>query len=140
MLVFNDETLMWGMGYLNLMKHKRGFPELTSGIQAEARALLRIAQPVIVAAHWNWNIKGGTDSEFSPKPEMVNPGVQALEKAVVVDHPILGTVNPMAWIVDYALDNFQFFPAAVELRRVFQDKFPTADGQSAGPALMKGGA
>jgi hypothetical protein len=133
LLKFDDKTIIWGMKYLNLMKHKRGFPELISGIEAETGALLRIAHPVLVKARWDWNIKGNTPDEFCPKLDMVNPDPKDLDAAKIND------VHPMEWLAQYALDNFQFFPAAVELRRIFQEKFPTADGQSAGPAPMKGG-
>jgi hypothetical protein len=134
MLDFNEETIDWAMGQMDRMKHLRGFPELAVGVEAVAAALLRIAHPVLVSLRWDWNISGNVPEQFSPRQEQINPGKEKLE----TDN--IRGVHPMKWMIDYALDNHTFFPAPVELRRIFQERFPTADGESASPAPMKGGA
>jgi hypothetical protein len=124
---FNEDTLDWGMKQMNQLKHLRGFPELPEGIEAVAAALLRIAHPVLVLSRLEWGVH--CESTFNPSSDMINPGAEALS-IVRIPHPKIedSPVNPMNWIINHALDNFQFFPAPVELRRIFMEKFPAADG------------
>jgi hypothetical protein len=41
-------------------------------------------------------------------------------------------LRPVDWLVDMALDTCRFFPEAIELRKIFDKKLPSADGAKYG--------
>ncbi len=46
-----------------------------------------------------------------------------------IDRPGLGKVNPLDWLVDAAVDECRWFMEAIELRLIFIERFPCADGK-----------
>jgi hypothetical protein len=119
---------------MDRMKHLKGFPALDVGVEAVAGALLRIAHPVIVEARLDWAIKGGSLDDFDPSSDIINPGAEALSLVTLIHPKIKTPINPMIWMVDMALDKYNWFPAPIDLRRIFVEKFPPADGQEPAPA------
>ncbi len=49
--------------------------------------------------------------------------------AIKIDRPGLGRVNPFDWLVDAAADESRWFLEAIDLRLIFIERFPCADGR-----------
>ena len=115
---FNTATIEWGKGKLSILESLHGYPKADPQITMYARALLRIAHPGAVLARWNHTEI--TDDVLALTPEQLD--------AILIESTKVGTVNPMEWLLEMALDQMKFFPAPLELRVIFYRYFPCADG------------
>jgi hypothetical protein len=73
---------------------------------------------------WIRNPSGEIPSVFIKAALRVPPN--ELEQITVT----AAKIKPVDWLVDTALDNSQFFPEAVVLRKWFGKKLPCADGEN----------
>lgn len=48
---------------------------------------------------------------------------------IKIERPGLGRVNPLDWLVDAAVDESRWFLEAIDLRLIFIERFPCADGK-----------
>lgn len=48
---------------------------------------------------------------------------------IKIERPGLGKVNPFEWLVDAAVDESRWFLEAIDLRLIFDQRFPCADGK-----------
>lgn len=127
----------------------RGFPQSEASLEARAEALLRIAHPVVVSkrltaaqALQRWH--EGKDSIFGeherevqypkdhPQPAVYRPSEAdwAAEweemDAATLTHGTHGTVNPMDWLIELAVDTCTFCPEPPVLRKMFSGPFDCA--------------
>lgn len=128
MLKFSDESVTWMMDRLEAFTDMVGFPTKPQGVKVYAEAVLRIAHPEFVKLRWEYGLQGKDD----PKELTETITGKNLEDVVVVGHPKLGTVNPVAWLIAECADSFKFCPKPIEMRQIFDAQLPCADGKTLG--------
>lgn len=108
------ENLDWALDRLAVFAERRGYPKSEVTLQAHGRAFLRIVH--------NANIVDIL-RKFKPKfPE------DADDKAWLEEN-FPGNPNDADWLIDKALDRYDYAPMPVEFRRIYQPLLPPWDGQ-----------
>lgn len=100
-------------------------------VPAEEIEKLKDTQPLLATAlsqrrpptNWIRNASGEIPEVFLRAALRLEP--KELEKILVTE----AQMKPMDWLVDTALDRSRFFPEPMELRRMFTDRLPCADGE-----------
>lgn len=144
---FSDEGVKWAAAQFSQFRGLHGFPDNNEGLKARAKALLRLAHPVVVCKRYASAIavKKWADHFHElpqdrrkeagpmPKPETVTEqdwlaNWEAMELALLPEDSEFGAVNPVDWLIDKALDGARFCPTPADLRELFGRKFDCADG------------
>lgn len=98
----NEQNIDWAMEQLQAFADRRGFPgtEHPIAFEAQAKAFLRIVHNKPV-------------HDIIGKP-----------------HSIIGDPNDVEWLIGEALDKYDHYPQPIELRRIYQEFLPPADGKT----------
>lgn len=107
----SKENVDWAVDLLMQFSHKKNFPESDLGLKAEARAFLRIV------GDQKEHVYDAYDPDLGPITKRVEP--------------VLG-VDTAEWLIEQALDRLEFFPSAIQLRRIYEEKYQPADGRRSG--------
>ena len=137
MLQFDEETIDWCLAKLRAFSHMPGFPTEGIGIRLTAKAVLRIAHPELV--------KKRTEILMAWKdpPADLQPTLPAdkLDEILIAAQGVggenIGEVRPLDWLIEACLDNSEFAPKPVEMRRIFANHFRCADGNDDPPPSDK---
>jgi len=121
---FPEETIEWAVSKLFPLLRMRGAPKSVSDREHYAAAVLRFAHPEIVRLRSRDRYAAIPEAEILEAAKM-DP--ERLEQ-VTLKAGSLGEVNPMTWLVAAGLDQSRFFLEAVDLRVIFVERFPAADG------------
>lgn len=124
-LEFPTTTLDWCAVKLSPLFRLRSSPKERRDREQFAAAVLRIAHPELVELRC-----------LSPRRPLSDEVITAallippkLLDGVKICRPGLGVVNPLNWLIGHFVDTSRFFPEPIQMRFVFADKFPCADGQ-----------
>lgn len=150
-MTFSEDGIRWAKAKYSQFKNMHGFPENDEGLTARAKALLRIAHPVVVAKRYKQAIalKAWEDAFYEtfegahralwrrdhprPKAEVTDldwlADWDAME-AATIDHPKHGRINPVDWLIEQAIDKSRFCPLPPDLREIADGPFgfECADG------------
>ena len=160
---FSESGIAWAKEKLGQLDGFKGFPPTDIALAAHAKALLRIAHPVIVAKRFQETMKAkevrahaeaagdfsgrSAGPRYTPTEADWAEGFEVLEE-VRIDGAAhrgrkLGSVNPVDWLIQYALDNSKYYPPPAELREIFSGEtgpFRCADeGWGAGKEAAEAG-
>lgn len=127
MLKFSESAVEWAMEKLTPLASCRNAPiGNPTALTAHAKALLRIAHPVIVAARVRYAVRDAKHPREYVPTEADLAATAAECEAVQLLHNG-SQVNPVDWLIDKALDTEEFYPPPPRLRALFK-YWPTADG------------
>lgn len=123
-MTFPDETIDWARKKLQPLFRKRGAPETLGAQKSYAAAILRIAHPGLVALRVNLQ-------DFQPTAEQIEEAlIMTAEELSTVHFRTMGVVaNPFDWLVTLAEDESRFFIEPVDMRLLFLECYPCADGR-----------
>jgi len=135
-LKFPPEVVDWAIAKLDQLRSMRKFPEDDRSLEMDARALLRIAHPVIVEKRLGLakivdgvNLGKGYGS-YEVTPEDLTSAPEKLDAiSVGLGFGVGKQVNPVDWLLEQAIDKWEFYPAPIKLRKLFVREFPPADGE-----------
>lgn len=117
---FQDDTIEWATKKLMPLFRLRGAPKSLLDQEHFAEAVLRIAHPQLVALR--------SKDAFAKIPlDAITAALKLSPKelaAVQVEQ-----VNPLDWLVKTVADESRWFMEPVDMRAVFIEKFPCADGK-----------
>ena len=108
----NNDNFIWALDLYDQLSGKRNFPQKEAALKAEIRAFLRIVGD-----------QGGNSYEKYDEVQL---------KPVVVTVPVTPARVTGEWLIEQAVDRFQDFPSAIQLRRVYEEKYSPADGRRSG--------
>ena len=122
-MTFSESAVTWAMEKLLALGSCRNAPTQFPAMEAHAKALLRIAHPVIVQHRIKWaQEKQLHPDTYEVTDEDLAASGDALQ-AVGIDG-----VNPVDWLIERAVDESDFYPNPPQMRAMFT-RWPCADSK-----------
>lgn len=119
-MTFPDDTIEMALEKLLPLFRLRGAPTNTVDRERFAAAVLRIAHPQLVALRCK--------DAFAKIPADVITA--ALKTPVAeLDAIRVDQVNPLDWLIETVMDESRWFIEPVDMRLIFIERFPCADGK-----------
>lgn len=120
-LTFPPDAIDWACGKLKPLLRRRGAPTGRVEQEAYAASVLRIAHPALVELRVKYQDREIPEGKIA---EALGAPKAALEKTRIAGE------NPLDWLVMTADDEALFFVEPVDLRGIFIEKYPCADGRT----------
>lgn len=118
---FSESAVTWAMEKMLALGSCRNAPTQLAVMEAHAKALLRIAHPVIVQHRIKW----AQEKQLHPDTYEVTEADLASESSILQFVKIDGE-NPVDWLISKAVDEAEFYPMPPQMRAWFS-RWPTAD-------------
>ena len=119
-MTFPDTTIDWALLKLLPLFRMRGAPKSVGDRELFAAAVLRIAHPKLVELR-------AADPFSVPTVESIDAALAADE----LDAVQVRGANPFEWLVTTVVDESRWFLEPVDLRAIFIERYPCADGKKA---------